>query len=281
MIQNNSKPSQSKKRILLYLLLPITFLFASSGITSLFLTSCNKTGTETTFKNFKTKDGKTDVAYGDTAILTAEIKNGVGVVNLVSDDDSVSDEIEIKNVEAEIIDGKVEFEITNNAMSDNIKCNFHLENNGVESKKLTISFKKFVPDPADIIEIDSAIENNYLIPADADITISKTNEKIKFGHPLLDLKALSSDNGNKTYFRLTGDVTFGFLVDPEMTCYLDAENNAKSTITVQDKNACSVVVGTTGSNSFNDFDNKLIIDKSLTLKITSNILTLNGDAVSA
>ncbi|GHU32947.1 hypothetical protein FACS1894166_07320 [Bacilli bacterium] len=90
----------------------------------------------------------------------------------------------------------------------------------------------------------------------------------KFGHDLLNLKKLSDDNDEISNFVINGSIDFGFLVDPNMDCYISGINEGSVTCDGKASNAVGVLVGKT--TTFTDpYSKNLQIDSSITFTISS------------
>jgi hypothetical protein len=79
--------------------------------------------------------------------------------------------------------------------------------------------------------INNANITNYLIPANTAIYTTESEASVyRFGHSLINLKAMSDDNNGATEFIIIDDIHFGFLIDPNMDCCLKTNNGSKIVI---------------------------------------------------
>jgi hypothetical protein len=128
------------------------------------------------------------------------------------------------------------------------------------------------PPPVEIgIEITEENAAPYLITEDKAIYYSGTNTIDVCGN-MLDLKALSADNGGGLLFTIDGNIDFGLLVDPSMgDCEINGINNATVTLSHgvgEDGQLLGVLVGSLQPNP--SPCRNLSIDKNVYFDITNN-----------
>jgi hypothetical protein len=98
--------------------------------------------------------------------------------------------------------------------------------------------------------------SDYIVHAGEEVKYGVNDaDKTKFGNDLLDLKKLSADNNNETFFTIVEDVYFGFLVDPDMNCHINGINNALSHCVSSNDSAVGVVAGRRNDGSSSASDN--------------------------
>jgi hypothetical protein len=121
----------------------------------------------------------------------------------------------------------------------------------------------------DAIVIDNQIDQKYKITSYTTIYVNN-NTRMHFNEDLIDLKALSDDHFGLTYFLISGDVDFGFLIDPEMDCHI-AGNNSNVSIDpnnlIKGTNIVGVVIGRTTYSGTFAYNKKLTIDNTVTFKL--------------
>lgn len=116
---------------------------------------------------------------------------------------------------------------------------------------------------------------NYKVSAGTNVYYS-SSQFVLFGHDLLNLKALSDDNGGETFFTVTENINFGFLVDPSMDCHLNGINGAVVTCEITTgtlMNAVGIEVGSTTNNVSSAYVGNMTIDNNLSFVISSNIIS--------
>jgi hypothetical protein len=125
---------------------------------------------------------------------------------------------------------------------------------------------------APTLEINNANVTSYLTPENTPIFIAGTTSHT-IGNKLLKLKEFSAVNGNITHYIVTEDISFGFLVDPDMDCQISAKDGITITCNGGTSEAAGVIVGTIDSGCTGVYTKKLVIDPSVTFDVYSAAFT--------
>jgi hypothetical protein len=121
------------------------------------------------------------------------------------------------------------------------------------------------------VEITQMSANPYLTNPNSSVYYGPQAHTI--GDRLLKLKDFSEANGNITHYVVTENITFGFLVDPNMECYIGAINGATITCEQDSNTNVGVIVGTVDEACTGFYNKSLTIDSNVVFNIKSNYAT--------